>query len=625
MTRRGVDPATVSLVRGLDIDQQYLRHVISELTAIGSTPLGFRNTGTAEDKAVAAFISAEMRAIGLSDVATEPVEVDGWRFLGAAVTLHGAQPLALDAVSFGGVPGTPAEGVTAPLVDVADGRRSRLDGLRLSGAIALVDWRRAAIHPSALVLELAERGVRALVVNCPSGGPWYQTPDAVGAFDGHWPLGAPPMVLISKEHAAMLRAATRGTSPRVTVSLEVDFAPDTLGYNVVGFLSGDRPGPIVVGAHHDAWFQGAFDNTSGVAAMLAMAKALVGAKIRPLHTVCFTSRTAEEYGIAGSTYDWCIGAWRQVEQTHPEWSKDSPFHLCVEASGHRELRSVIEAPVELVGWARRVGRVAEQQGWTPTGWRVAPPVAGTEQWPFLVAGIPGLACYAWEKSFGKTDYHTQFDTIDLLDFDFLSAQVRLYALLLLDADREPDAVFDHRARARELARIAAEHGHAGLASAAQRHASATGRADFTAVGQGLFALNAHAELAYPHEQSARDLRAIRTALDALDNSKSFTALRALRTVGHHYLHSYLGASALGAHSQRYLPEAVSRTWASRSHLTDSPMLWEELASLGAEPGSRPLGAGLRTHLAQAEQETAELLTVRLDAMARSLTTRRSVT
>ena len=526
MSKGAVDPAAVAVARGLKVDRHYLRYVIQELTAIGSTPSGFRNTGTPEDLAVAEFVGAEMRSIGLSDVAAEPVDVDGWRFLGAAVTLHGGQPLSVEAVSFGGVPGTPADGVTGPLVDVADGRRSRLDTLELRGAIALLDWRRAAVHPSALVLELAERGVGALVVSCPPGGPWYQTPDAVGAFDGHWPLNAPPMVLISKEHAARLRPAAKNVSQQVTVSLEVDFAPNVLGHNVVGYLAGDRPGPIVVGAHHDAWFRGAFDNTSGVAVMLALAKALVGANVRPRHTICFTSRTAEEYGIAASTYDWCIGAWRQVEQTHPEWSTESPFHLCVEASGHRKLRSVIEAPVELAGWARRVGRVAEQQGWTPAGWRVAPPVAGTEQWPFLVAGVPGVACYAWEKSFGSTDYHTQFDTVELLDFRYLCAQVRLNALLLLDADHDPDAVFDHGARARQLARIAAEHGHAGLAAAAERHASAVGRQVFTSIGQGLFALNAHAALSYPHEQAARDRRSLQTALVALDNSDHAAALRA---------------------------------------------------------------------------------------------------
>ena len=136
--------------------------------------------------------------------------------------------------------------------------------------------------------------------------------------------------------------------------------------------------------------------------MLGMARALVTSGHRPRHRICFTSRTAEEYGITGSLFDWCIGAWGQVNTTHPQWSTESPFHLCVEATGHRSLRSVIEAPVELAAWARRVGRTAALAGWAPTGWRVAPPVAGTEQWPFLLAGIPLTMVFAARAGFWET-------------------------------------------------------------------------------------------------------------------------------------------------------------------------------------------------------------------------------
>lgn len=172
MRAAGPEPSLVDFVRDLDIDQDYLRRVISTLTAIGSSLLGFRNTGTPEDRAVADFVSTEMRAIGLTDVALEPVEVDAWRFLGGSVQVHppgdGSGTMTYQAVSFGGTPPSPHGGITATVVDIADGRRRVLDRCDLQGAIVVLDWRRSAIHPSAVALELSRRGVAGIILNCPA-------------------------------------------------------------------------------------------------------------------------------------------------------------------------------------------------------------------------------------------------------------------------------------------------------------------------------------------------------------------------------------------------------------------------------------------------------------------------
>ncbi len=621
MTRPRVHPEIMATVRALDIDQAYLRRCVDTLCAIGSSDHGFRTTGTPEDLAVAEFVADELRASGLVDVAIEPVAVDGWRFRSAEVSLGDheapAQARTFDAVSWGGVPGTPAGGVTGPLVDLGAATRQVLDQLDLTGAVGLLDWSGAA-SPSTVVLELARRGVVALVLDCPDNGDWYQTPNALGAFDSHWPTGAPPMVLLSKEDAVSLRHWVGDSRSTVTVTLDATLTRSASGHNVVGYLPGDQAGPVVVGAHHDAWFQGAFDNTSGVAALLAMARAMAASGLRPRHTICFSTRTAEEYGIAGSDFDWCIGAWEQVQTTHPAWAHDAPFHLCLEASGHRALRAVIEAPVELTAWARAVGRAAEAEGWTPTGWRVAPPVSGTEQWPYLVSGIPGVASYSWEKSFGRTDYHTQFDTVELLDFAHLAAQTRLHALLLLEADHDPDGILDHAARARQLARIGARFDHPHLTAAAQRHRAVTGRARFTAVGQGVFALDAHGVFRYPHEQSADDVRRLDAALAALDAGRRGLARRRLVRVGHHDAVAYLSEPAFGEHLQRFAPAALDRTWARASHLTPSPDLWLVLASLADEVGAEPYGPWVRAAVLAARDACAAELDRRLDALAQSL-------
>ena len=431
--------------------------MVQQLSAIGSRPDGFRVTGTPEDRQAATLASEWMGAAGLQNVALEEVTVDGWRLGEATLTLDDRHTIS--GASLGGTPGTPRGGVHAPLVDVATGERRRLDRLDVAGRIALVDWHSLSVAPADVALELGLRGAVGLVVACFAPGPLYQAAGAVGSFDSYWHAGAPPVLTISAQDAEDLRGALRAREVSGRLIVDVTLTPDAVGTNAVGWLTGAEPGaPIVIGAHHDGWFSASFDNASGVAALVALAAGLIRFGYQPRHTLCFTSRTAEEYGLAQAPFDWCSGAWQQVSERHPEWGSESPFHLCIEASGHPELRTIVEAPVELAGWARSVCRAADSEGWLTSGWRVGPPVTGTEQWPFLVAGVPGVAAYCWETSFRRQSYHTPLDTPDVIDFDHLARLIRLDALLLLEADADPDAIHDHGARARRLAKAAAALG-----------------------------------------------------------------------------------------------------------------------------------------------------------------------
>jgi hypothetical protein len=615
----------LDFARTAEIDRVYLRHVVERLSSIGSSPLGFRATGTPEDRAAADFVAAEMRQIGLAEVAIEPVPVDGWRLRDARVSVTGGTDYAC--ASMGGAPPTGRDGVLAPLVDVATGERGLLDRIDVADRIALLDWRSARRSPSDTALELGLRGALGIIVNCPEGGPFYQSERALGSFASHWFAGAPPFVTMCKEDAAELRAAQRARPLELRLVLDADLGIAGPGHNVVGYLPGSAAGaPIVVGAHHDGWFRAAFDNATGVAAVLGLARALVTAGHRPRHTICFTSRTAEEYGLTDSAYGWCTGAWGQISETHPEWSA-SPFHLNLEASGHPALRLLIEAPRELVRWSRRHARAAAAEGWLTTGWyTLGPPVTGTEAWPFLISGVPGISAYTWERSFMRTDYHTQHDTPAIVDFAHLERLCRLYALLLLSADADPSGILDHRARAREIATLAGRLGAAGaeLAVAARAHAGVHGRAAFSAIGRGLCAVDAHGTTGYPHTQAARDVERLEAALTALRRDDRRSAIRQLARVGGNALARTLSEQALGTVLERNRAEHPRASWGARSHPTASPNLWKELAALRREPGARAPGSwierSLEQHLEASRADLADRLAAMRQALAESAAT-----
>jgi hypothetical protein len=543
-----------------------------------------------------------MRSLGLQDVVEEPVPVDAWRFLGAHVEADGKR---YECASMGGVPETGARGVRGDLVFVHRGGRRELDAAGdLGGKIVLVDWSDAGLWPFDVGLELGLRGAAALVVTCFPGGPYYQAPGALGTFDAMYHADAPPLLTIRKEDAAEL-AQRSGTPARAVLRAPM---PRADAANVTGYMSGrERAGPLVVAGHHDGWMGGAaYDDLTGVAATLALARAYAETGVRPRHTIAFVSHTAEEYGIADSRYDWCYGAWWQIVEEHREWAPRAPFYLNVEGSG---IPGVFEpdAPPELARWARRVCRGAERDGLLPHGWRIGKPNTWTEVWTFLAAGVPGLNVSTFTKDYSRTLYHTQFDTIDRVDFGYLEKLVRVLARFVAEADDDPGSILDYAARARDLRR-------AGFDRALDVLKRRSGRRAFTALGRGLYGLDANDEPAYPHEQTAKDVANLEAGLVLVRAGKHGRAARRLAAVGMNALCADLSEEAFRREHGRRGKHAPRACWGAQGDPATGPNLWPELASLRREPRSRPPGRWLERSLERHVERQRRELERRLERM-----------
>ena len=188
----------------------------------------------------------------------------------------------------------------------------------------------------------------------------------------------------------------------------------------------------MVGAHHDGWFRAAFDNASGVAVMLGMARAMIGRPAPPPHDLLH-SRTAEEFGQADSEYDWCTGAHGRSHTRTRSGARQPVPPLRRGIRPHRAAAARRGA----VG-ADRLGAYAAPRpprGLLTTAGGSYPPGTGTELWPLLVAGVPGISVLTWGKSFSRTAYHSPLDTIKLVDFGHLERLTRFYAYLLLPRRR----------------------------------------------------------------------------------------------------------------------------------------------------------------------------------------------
>ena len=221
-----------------------------------------------------------------------------------------------------------------------------------------------------------------------------------------------------------------------------------------------EPGEAVeLCAHYDTvvFSPGADDNSSGVAALLEVARVLAGAPTRRTLRFCFFG--AEEVGLAGSAAH--VEALRADEQTRVV----AALHL--DSVGFRATEPGSQGAPEDVPWFLSVpdrGDFVLVAGNWSSGW------VGNEFEAAIEAYAPELACYslnrlaAWLKDAGRGDtanywraglpsivlsdtgnfrnatYHRPDDTADTLDYVFLEAVTRATAATALHlAEPYPEA------------------------------------------------------------------------------------------------------------------------------------------------------------------------------------------
>ena len=97
----------------------------------------------------------------------------------------------------------------------------------------------------------------------------------------------------------------RGAKPKIWLNIANHFTDGPVSaQNVIGEIEGAvHPEQVVlVGAHLDSWdlSPGATDDGTGVAAVIAAARAIHASGVRPDRTIRFVLFTGEEQGLLGS-------------------------------------------------------------------------------------------------------------------------------------------------------------------------------------------------------------------------------------------------------------------------------------------------------------------------------------
>lgn len=435
------------------VDHQYAYDLALELTNnenFRSSSLGSRTAGSDAEHAAADFLAEEMKAIGLQNVEKVAVDVDKWQFNDATLTIDGTDKV-IKPHSYA-TAATPAKGIQAEIVYVGDGTMYDYADIDVKGKIVLIDLdQRANWWVTYPMLEAEYQGAAA-IMSANVGGFGQLSKDALNSQDICGPTSI-PCVSISVNDAEFIKAQLEKGAVKGNLMVDNIVEPGGTSYNVMGMIpgKGESDQLVVVGSHYDMYFDGFQDNNSAAGLNLAMAKAMIDSGYTPDNDIVFVIHGAEEWGATDTPFDWTIGAWRMINEAHPEWVGKLKTFVNFELPAYEfgEYTSVYSAPELYSNIDRFVNEspfAVKPENCFPGGVKTEGYQTYTysDDFSYYVAGVPTtvngfLLQEDMETvfSFFVDRYHSQFDDASTYNADVMTFNLKFYGSYVIYTDKTP--------------------------------------------------------------------------------------------------------------------------------------------------------------------------------------------
>lgn len=288
-------------------------HVYDRLAAL-TDGFGNRLSGSPALEHAIDWILDQMRRDGLDNVRGEPVMVPHWVRGQESAELVQPRAVRLHMLGLGMSVGTPARGITAPVVVVRDFDELQRRAAEVKGKIVLYDhpfptdvppfqgYEQAVAYRGAGASRAARLGAVAVLIRSVETKS-IQSPHT-GALRYDSTVARIPAAALSIEDAEVLhRMVDRGEKVVVRLRMGAHQLPDAPSRNVVAELRGsERPDEVVVlGGHIDSWDvgEGAMDDGDGSVVAWEAVRLLKQLGLRPRRTVRVVLWTNEENGGRG--------------------------------------------------------------------------------------------------------------------------------------------------------------------------------------------------------------------------------------------------------------------------------------------------------------------------------------
>lgn len=385
------------------------------------------------------WILAQMKSDGLANVHGEPVMVPHWVRGAESATLVSPRATQLHMIGLGNSVGTPAQGITAPVLVVSSFDELAKRAAEAKGKIVLFDhpfppdkpgldgYREAVVYRAAGPAAGAKVGAVAVLIRSISSFS-IQNPHT-GSTRYDTTLKKLPAAALSTEDAEMLhRMQDHGDKIVVTLKMNARMLPDAPSRNVVAELRGsEKPDEVVVlGGHIDSWDvgQGAMDDGGCSVAAWQAVKLMKQLGLKPKRTIRVVLWTNEENGGRGG---------RGYRDAHlAELPKHSVAMEC-DNGVFRPYGVRFQGSAAGMAAVKDIASVLERIGSS----RVRMGDEEADVGPIIQRGVPGLALdvddtkYFWY-------HHSSGDMMTVIghdDFAKCVATMGVLAYLIADADQ----------------------------------------------------------------------------------------------------------------------------------------------------------------------------------------------
>lgn len=372
---------------------------------------GQRISGSENLQRAIVWAVAAMKQDGLENVHTERVMVPKWVRGQESVEMIEPPHHVLPMLGLGGSVATPAGGIEAEVIVVANGEELARRSAEVKGKIVLfnvpyTNYGETVAYRSGGARMAAQHGAVASLVR--SVGPMgLRTPHTGGMNYGDEPVTKIPTAAITAEDSNRIqRLVSRGVRVRVRLKMEAHFEPDVESFNVVGEIRGsEKPDEIVLaGCHFDSWEPGtgASDDAVGCVVTWEAARLMKKLNIRPKRTVRIVLFTNEENGLRGGN------AYRD---DHAKEAANHVFAVESDSGVFLPARLGFSGPEAARALIADIGTLLTSIGLQD----IAAGGGGADIGPIATLGKVPMMAYSGDSTKYFTIHHTPADTVDRID------------------------------------------------------------------------------------------------------------------------------------------------------------------------------------------------------------------
>lgn len=389
------------------------------------------------------YMLAQFKAYGLENVHPETFEMMGWvRGESTLNVIVDERTQAIDSWEMACSPGGDAEGL---LVDIGDGTQTQIEAMadEIAGKIAFTNTN--GPHRSVKYAECQKVGALGLVIYNGNSG----SMKPAGSISlGDMPLKMPAIGISYESGQYLLRLMQQGKALQTKIT-STSYNSKMPARNICAEIPGtdSEAGWIVVGGHYDGHdiAQGAYDNGSGTAMAVEVARVLNQFRGQLKTGIRFVLFSGEELGLNGSA--------AYVEQHADELDHiRAVFNADVIGIEQPMVLMTQEAPefaALLKTYAEDgVDIVVNDETYIPH----------SDHFSFALKGLSTLMAVTTRPSIPFPYMHTTADTLDKVKFNVLKQSCATAAQVIMRMSMNPDVLPKTRLTEEQVRDIIRKHG-----------------------------------------------------------------------------------------------------------------------------------------------------------------------